>query len=74
MKNPRNTAKTAFLGFLISMKRYPNRLICLSRSSLMILIFFPSMAITCSLAKVVSVRIAFEVVMFERFAKSSRER
>ena len=39
-----------------------------------ILIFLPSMAITFSPAKVESVRIAFEEVIFERLARSSRGR
>ena len=45
-----------------------------SFSSSMILIFLPSMVISFSVAKLESVRIAFEVVIFDKFAKSSRER
>ena len=49
-------------------------LIFFSFSSSMILIFLPSMVISFSVAKLESVRIAFEVVIFDKFAKSSRER
>ena len=53
---------------------YPILLIFFSFSSSMILIFLPSMVISFSVAKLDSVRMAFDVVMFDRFAKSSRER
>ena len=53
---------------------YPILLIFLSFSSSMILIFRPSTVIRCSAANCDRVRMAFEVVMFDKFAKSSRER
>ncbi len=40
----------------------------------MILIFRPSMVISRSVAKLDNVRMALEVVIFDRLAKSSRER
>ena len=49
-------------------------LIFLSFSSSMILIFRPSMVISRSVAKLDNVRMALEVVIFDRLAKSSRER
>ena len=53
---------------------YPILLIFLSFSSSMILIFRPSMVISRSVAKLDNVRMALEVVIFDRLAKSSRER
>lgn len=52
----------------------PILLIFFSFSSSMILIFRPSMIISFSAAKFDSVRMALEVVMLERLAKSSLER
>ena len=52
----------------------PILLIFFSFSSSISFIFLPSMIISFSEAKFESVRIAFEVVMFDRFARSSRER
>jgi hypothetical protein len=53
---------------------YPILLIFFSFSSSMILIFLPSMVISFSVAKLDKVRMALDVVMFDKFAKSSRER
>ena len=53
---------------------YPILLIFLSFSSSMILIFLQSMVIRRSVANCDKVRMAFEVVMFDRLARSSRER
>ena len=53
---------------------YPILLIFFSFSSSMILIFLPSMVISFSVAKLDNVRMAFDVVMFDKLAKSSRER
>ena len=53
---------------------YPILLIFFSFSSSMILILRPSMVINRSVANCDKVRIALEVVMFDKFAKSSRER
>ena len=50
------------------------RLIFFSSSSFIILILRPSIAISFSEAKIDNVRIAFEVVIFDRLARSSRER
>ena len=52
---------------------YPILLIFFSFSSSIILIFLPSIVINFSVAKLDKVRIAFEVVMFDKLAKSSRE-
>ena len=60
--------------YMIDIGSYPILLIFFSFSSSMILIFLPSMVISFSVAKLESVRIAFEVVIFDKFAKSSRER
>ena len=53
---------------------YPILLIFFSFSSSMLLIFLPSIVINLSVAKLESVRMAFEVVIFDKLAKSSRER
>ena len=53
---------------------YPNLLILSSRLASRIFIFRPSIAITFSLAKVDNVRMAFEVVIFDKLAMSSLER
>ena len=53
---------------------YPILLIFLSLSSSINLIFRPSIAIIRSATNVDNVRIALDVVIFERLAKSSRER
>ena len=61
--------------FLYHLWQYqPILLIFLSFSSSISLIFLPSIIISFSEAKFESVRMAFDVVMFDRFAKSSRER
>lgn len=51
---------------------YPNRDIFFNVTSSSILILRPSTTIIFSLTKAESVRMAFEVVMFERLARSSR--
>ena len=48
------------------------RLTLISLSSSMILIFLPSIEMMRSLTKFDKVRIAFEVVILEKLAKSSR--
>lgn len=53
---------------------YPNLLMRRNLSSSRMVIFLPSTTKMCSAAKAVRVRMAFEVVMFERLARSSRER
>lgn len=53
---------------------YPILDIFSNLSSDMILIFRPSIAMIFSEAKLVNVRMALEVVMLERLAKSSRDR
>ena len=51
---------------------YPNLEIFLSRGSFIIFILLPSTRINFSLTKDINVLIALEVVMFDRFARSSR--
>ena len=53
---------------------HPILLIFFSLSSSIILIFLPSMVINRSVAKLESVRMALEVVIFDKLARSSRER
>ena len=53
---------------------YPILLIFLSLSSSMILILRPSTVISFSVENNDNVRMALEVVMFDKLAKSSRER
>ena len=53
---------------------YPILLIFFSFSSSMILILRPSMVINFSVAKLDNVRMAFEVVMLDKLAKSSLDK
>lgn len=53
---------------------YPILLILFNFSSSISLILRPSMMMSFSAAKLDRVRMAFDVVMFDRLAKSSRER
>ena len=65
---------TDYTERLVQKLSYPILLIFFSFSSSMILIFLPSIVISLSVANCDKVRIAFEVVILERFARSSRER
>ena len=58
----------------LSLIPYPLLLIFFSFSSSMILILRPSMVINRSVANCDNVRMALEVVMFDKLARSSRER